>query len=186
MYDIVYEYQDKNIYTYDLQNNMTSHLYQIWESGKMVNQKKYEYSYDENNNAIEGFFQKWENNTWIDANTSYYFYYESPVLMFYNNKQSKFQRDGCHRIAISYIKTGTVSIQENSTTENAIKLYPNPVSNILHIEVENSNTIPEIKLYSIQGVLLINTKGNQIDVSSLSNGIYIAEIDGVCRKIVKQ
>ncbi|MCL1850092.1 MAG: hypothetical protein FWF70_01600 [Bacteroidetes bacterium] len=32
----------------------------------------------------------------------------------------------------------------------------------------------------------MNTKGSKIDVSSLPNGIYIAEIDGVYRKFVKQ
>ena len=56
---------------------------------------------------------------------------------------------------------------------------------MLHIETENSIT-PEINIYSIQGVLLMNSKGNQIDVSSLPNGIYMAKIDGVFRKVVKR
>jgi len=65
-----------------------------------------------------------------------------------------------------------------------LTVYPNPVSNILHIET--NNMAPEIKVYSIQGVLLLQTKGNEIDMSSLAKGIYFAEIDGVCRKVVKQ
>ena len=56
---------------------------------------------------------------------------------------------------------------------------------MLHIETDNSIT-PEFNIYSIQGALLMNAKGNQIDVSSLPNGIYMAKIDGVFRKIVKQ
>jgi len=65
-----------------------------------------------------------------------------------------------------------------------LTVYPNPVSGILHIET--NNMAPEIKVYSIQGVLLLQTKGNEIDMSSLAKGIYFAEIDGVCRKVVKQ
>jgi len=66
-----------------------------------------------------------------------------------------------------------------------LTVYPNPVSNILHVET-GSNVAPEIKVYSIQGILLLQAKGNEIDISSLDRGIYFAEIDGVCRKVVKQ
>jgi len=45
---------------------------------------------------------------------------------------------------------------------------------------------PDVKIYSIQGALLFHKKGNRIDVSSLASGVYIAEVNGVCRKIVKQ
>jgi len=78
---------------------------------------------------------------------------------------------------------GSQSIQDHSI-ESAIKLYPNPVSHILHVETNNAT--PEIKIFSIQGVLLLQTKDNQIDLSSLANGIYFAEVDRVFRKVVKQ
>ena len=85
-----------------------------------------------------------------------------------------------------HIKFGNFenTVKETIATKN--NAYPNPMSNILNIENENISTIPEIKIYSIQGVLLLHTQGNQIDVSSLSSGIYIAEIDGVCQKIIKK
>ena len=84
-----------------------------------------------------------------------------------------------------YWSAREVGINENPQT-TSFSLYPNPVSNILHIETGNDNITPEVNIYSIQGVLLIQTKDNRIDVSSLPSGIYIAKIDGVCRKIVKQ
>jgi hypothetical protein len=56
----------------------------------------------------------------------------------------------------------------------------------LHIEIGNTTKVPEIKIYSIQGILVLDAKGNQIDVSSLTRGIYIAKVNGVSRKIVKQ
>ena len=86
---------------------------------------------------------------------------------------------------IAEINVGLVGISEMAQQSN-LKLFPNPVTNILNIETFNSNKIPETKIYSIQGTLLLNTKGNQIEVSFLPRGIYIAEIDGTCRKFVKQ
>jgi len=77
-----------------------------------------------------------------------------------------------------------LSIKESILSN--LNLFPNPVSNILHIETGNNNPIPEVKIYSIQGVLLIQTKGNQVDISMLARGIYMAEVEGVCKKVVKQ
>jgi hypothetical protein len=56
---------------------------------------------------------------------------------------------------------------------------------MLHIETHNLDVVPEVKIYSIQGVLLMQTKGNNIDVVLLPNGMYIAEIAGVFKKFIK-
>ena len=82
------------------------------------------------------------------------------------------------------MKSSVLSIKESILSN--LNLFPNPVSNILHIETGNNNPIPEVKIYSIQGVLLIQTKGNQVDISMLARGIYMAEVEGVCKKVVKQ
>ena len=61
--------------------------------------------------------------------------------------------------------------------ENLI-FYPNPVQNIL--TVSNSEKIDEITVSSIQGQQVLNEKPDSqlanIDVSSLSTGIYIVKI----------
>jgi len=168
---------EKYTYTYDAHNNLKEILYQEWEANKWINGTKINYSYDENNNAYFGYFQRWFDGAWADG-------WAGDLSIFYNNMQSEHWIFG-NKFTVSYVKTGEVSISE-IVMENAIKIYPNPVSNILHIETNNPNTLPEINIYSIQGVLLMQAKGNQIDISSLQSGIYIANVDGVCRKIVKQ
>jgi hypothetical protein len=90
-----------------------------------------------------------------------------------------------YRFTATYVDPYNVGVKENNLLNNSINLYPNPVSDILHIETKNLNEI-EVKIFSIQGELLIHTKGCNIDISSLSNGIYIANVNGVCRKVVKQ
>jgi len=73
----------------------------------------------------------------------------------------------------------TYSYDENN---NAIE----GLSDILHLETTDPNLIPEAKIYSIQGVLVIHTQDTCIDVSALPNGIYIVEANGFFMKIVKQ
>jgi hypothetical protein len=63
---------------------------------------------------------------------------------------------------------------------------PNETQFGYQVKPENDDAISGVRIYSMQGALLLNTKGNLIDVSSLSRGIYIAEIDGVACKFVKR
>jgi hypothetical protein len=62
-------------------------------------------------------------------------------------------------------------------SEQQIKLYPNPVSKTLHIET--NERINEVMLFDALGHLVFTVsqpKNNNIDVSRLSSGVYIAEI----------
>jgi len=167
---------DKIILTYDEHNNQTSEIWQYWED-KWINSDKSVSSYDENNNATAGFAQYWSGNTWVDGNGDLYVYY--------NNMQSFNLIMYGQRFTATYIKQNHNEIKENNLFNNSVTLYPNPVSNMLHIEANNQNIIPEVKIYSIQGALLAHSKGYQVDVSSLPNGIYIVNVNGVCRKVVK-
>jgi hypothetical protein len=61
-----------------------------------------------------------------------------------------------------------------------VKLYPNPANNFITIELDDTNeTI--IQLYNVNGQLILqkNTKGinkEYIDLTSLSNGLYLVKI----------
>lgn len=65
----------------------------------------------------------------------------------------------------------------NELTDEQLEIYPNPVSKTLHIETKVS--INEVLIFDALGNL-VNTvgqpKSNNIDVSRLSSGVYIAEI----------
>ena len=169
-------YRYKWTFTYDTQNNRTEELYLRKSSDEWRNVSRISYTHDEHNNVSAGVYQKWGNNTWTDA--------LGTLILHYHNMESAWYYDYLYKFSATYINVGSQSIQDHSI-ESAIKLYPNPVTNILHIET-GSNVAPEIKVFSIQGVLLLQTKGNEIDLSSLRTGIYFAEIDGVCRKVVRQ
>ena len=63
----------------------------------------------------------------------------------------------------------------------SIQIYPNPTKGVVYISQE-----AEVKLYSLQGVLLQQTFGNQVDLSSYSSGMYLLQVDGKMTKVIKE
>lgn len=82
------------------------------------------------------------------------------------------------------------ALSTDEIVSSNIELYPNPVSNILHLKNSNNN-IEEILVYTITGQLVQREKRieNSIDISLLNQGIYLVKIrtlQGVAiKKIVK-
>ena len=67
-------------------------------------------------------------------------------------------------------------ITEQKTTQNQLKIYPNPAKNSINVEVKNAVSI-EIADVLGKIVLSKNTStDNQIDVSSLEQGVYFVKI----------
>ena len=60
--------------------------------------------------------------------------------------------------------------------ENLISIYPNPVNDKLHIEINQGSKLGRVQIINTQGLLLYDNRNlteNYIDVSQLKNGIYI-------------
>jgi hypothetical protein len=71
----------------------------------------------------------------------------------------------------------------SSSSENGIRIYPNPVSEYVYIQSEMENRILKIEISDLTGSVLktIDTKESGVDVSDLNIGCYIWTIikDGV-------
>ncbi len=82
-----------------------------------------------------------------------------------------------HRIDLSEILNNylTTSITENETEKSV--LFPNPVNNYLFIS--NENPAFEYEILGLNGEIIKSGKGTNkgIDVSQLSNGIYVIRIE---------
>jgi hypothetical protein len=62
----------------------------------------------------------------------------------------------------------------------SIEIFPNPSNGIIHVKYENINTNDlNFTVYNLSGQLMLKDKisNNQIDISSLKNGIYIYKIE---------
>lgn len=67
-----------------------------------------------------------------------------------------------------------------SLTNDAIKLYPNPTSNVLNIQNNTDDTNASIEIYSINGVNVKSFKATEslttISVSDLQTGVYFVKV----------
>lgn len=73
----------------------------------------------------------------------------------------------------AYTFSTNISLETDEIIIDKLKVYPNPVKKLLHI---NKN-INSVKVYSKLGQLLLSTKENMIDFSAFSKGIYVLKID---------
>jgi len=72
--------------------------------------------------------------------------------------------------------TGNVLSINEFTNSNTIALWPNPTKAILNINSLFNDTISIVKIYDLQGKLVMEFSNNSINVSALSNGLYFVKI----------
>jgi len=126
----------------------------------------------------------WEKIGWVagrgDALTSHAYTYRDENLLsgttYYRFKQLDF--DG------TFTYSNVVNVQQATTN---ISIHPNPVKNTLYINNLNGNTIQYIHIFDQMGRRVVDTKTveSSIDVSNLTTGIYLIEIQmegGVLRE----
>jgi hypothetical protein len=89
-------------------------------------------------------------------------------------------------IWIVKLESETLGIS-NQIKPNKILMYPNPVKDV--IELDSTEKITSVNIYSILGAFVkeIKVKNNSlVDVSNLSSGIYLIEINSGDKKITKK
>ena len=64
---------------------------------------------------------------------------------------------------------------------NNLNVYPNPTTGIVYIETESL-----VKIYNVQGILLKETFGKEVDLSTYSQGFYFLQIENKIFKILKK
>jgi len=69
----------------------------------------------------------------------------------------------------------------NFDPNNFIKAYPNPVENILQVELEEYENLVDIDVYSTLGQRVLrgtyfNEKEIQIDFSNVNDGVYFLKV----------
>jgi hypothetical protein len=79
----------------------------------------------------------------------------------------------------SHFVGGFVSVNE-LTNENFI-VYPNPTTERITIQSNNVNSVSVMDEF---GRVVLTSKSNTIDVSNLSNGVYILRINNTTKKII--
>ena len=90
--------------------------------------------------------------------------------------------------AIAEVKKITFSISNSETTTenvaiNSIVVYPNPTQDILHIAGITPQTL---RVFDLQGRLLIIDNSTQVNVSNLNTGTYLLQVGTQIIRFIKQ
>jgi uncharacterized repeat protein (TIGR02543 family) len=89
------------------------------------------------------------------------------------------------------VVTGNITLYAKWTTGTAIEtvntdklqIYPNPTNGIVHISNADG---AEIKVYSLNGELLLRTRESRVDLSGYPSGVYLLRIGDETLKVVKK
>ena len=88
----------------------------------------------------------------------------------------------------SFFEDCAVTLGTEHLEKESLTIYPNPTSG--DIFINNITQFNEVKVYSTNGVLLMQSNYKNLNISSFSDGIYIIEIASVNksiqRKIIKK
>ena len=91
---------------------------------------------------------------------------------------------------ISKNNTTTLGIENNPFILENISLFPNPVNDILTIQISKNITFKGATLYNTLGKEMFTTTNKEIDLSKLSTGVYFIKVftnsGNLYKKIIKE
>lgn len=79
----------------------------------------------------------------------------------------------------TYALVADCSLSTKDFTKDAVSVYPNPASDVLHFDVKNESTIEKAVLFDISGRAVReynDISNNALSVSDLQNGTYILKL----------
>jgi hypothetical protein len=204
----------KTDYTYDTNGNLTQYIEYYWDGVQWYSYSKTDYTYDTNGNLTQYIDVYWNGVQWgndwkteFTYNNSYsfsdlilpFFYSNTEVKMFFNhmltNGKGYIWDETLSDWKINdnfdffYSEKDILSISE--IIEEQLKIYPNPVSNILTIKSEII-LIDKVEIYSVLGKKIkeINLDFNNINTEDLSKGLYLiwiySEKGTTVKKLIKK
>jgi len=90
------------------------------------------------------------------------------------------------RVTLNY--DATLSVEDKEVFNSVIKLYPNPVENVLQISNTSDIRINKVEIYTILGKKIQDIKNpkSSLDISQLSKGIYLLNVFTEKGKITKK
>ncbi|WP_313098724.1 M4 family metallopeptidase [Epilithonimonas sp.] len=94
--------------------------------------------------------------------------------------------DGCNGVEGWYLdelyiyNCSTLAV-EDAQKQNSISVYPNPTSGFVTIQNKNNSNLKNVEIYNVAGQLVqrfnvSNAKNASLDMSQLTNGIYVLKV----------
>ncbi len=158
--------------SYDADKNLVQTFREKKKDVEWTNYDRCTYISDANGSTIEGKYETWADGNWLP--------WVGRLEQYYNKKHDPFVLLTAYRYEAkySYIDLG---IGENEK-EIFFTTYPNPATNLVTISGTGNRIIAGVKLLDSHGRIalskVVNERGRvQLNVSALSPGIYIMQIE---------
>jgi uncharacterized delta-60 repeat protein len=88
------------------------------------------------------------------------------------------------------LHSGVVLSSESFELNNSVSVWPNPVNDVLNVSSIDNLEILSVKIYDLQGKLIIDSNKDSINTDGLSPGLYLANIftekGMLTKKIIKK
>lgn len=138
----------------------------------------------------------WTPNTWlnikIEVSDTELKYYLNNVLAHTRSNFTMVDIVGFNMLHNNYggsafydnfiMQTGSLGIEDIVDT-TGIRIYPNPVKDVLHVEGITPDQISTIAIYNLRGQKLMESKSmKNINLSTLSEGVYLLNIQTLDNK----
>jgi hypothetical protein len=110
--------------------------------------------------------------------TSYYYYDNSNNNLVFRSNNIVVALAGINETVMESFLFITIGVDENEITSSQFSIVPNPVGDVLNIQVSQNETIRSIALTDISGrqVLTVTDNLTSVSVSNLHAGMYLANI----------
>jgi hypothetical protein len=123
----------------------------------------------------------------VNTNHSIYFNHNAPQLSGNNMAWIEYNpidgSDNLYMADITTLPEMTLNVNKNIISNINIKVYPNPVSDKLKIDIQNVNNLKStiISVYDTQGKLLlqqtITKQQTELNISEFAKGIYVVKVN---------
>jgi hypothetical protein len=184
-YDTAWVNYHRTLYTRDINGNMLTQIEQYWQNS-WINNQKYTYTYDAYGNSITGKYETVDQlGDWRPSAD------EIPV---YSDNVEIYTVYFVFRYE-AHFKSSTSGMNNYKADKVPIVIYPNPANDYITLSCPSMvNNELIVKVYNIQGKMLLQQKSNQdkteIDISGLAKGLYIVTVIGndinISEKIIKE
>ena len=89
------------------------------------------------------------------------------------------------------LRNGNATATDQITSNTSLQVYPNPTGGMIYIETGNAVPVeaghaPSLQLRTPQGQLLLETTGNELDLSAFDTGVYLLQVNGDTVKVVRK
>lgn len=165
---------------------------ELWDGSTWKNWNRSDFAYDNNLNQLSQTYQGWTNNAWV--NTTIYSYTNNasgnPTLTIAQNWIAATSTwSNSTKTTSTYLNIPVATGVQQHAFEAIINIYPQPATDLLYVDVNESTGSYIISDLNGKHVLSasLTKENNAINISGLSQGMYFLKPqNGKAIKIIKQ